>query len=212
MAIESAIAGGSLALLVDGKVVQRWHSAESHARGEEHLARAASLIELSGIERTQITRIAVSNGPGSYTGIRIGLATAMGLARALKVPCTGVGLLTAMATISAEFKSRIVAVPIGRNGYCWQHFNAHEGDAIGSGPIDDLLAAIAERPEAKVVAQSDAYEILSEKLNPADCVRIIDHGRDLAVAVGLVSADADDGLEPFYARDTAIQRPREVSS
>jgi tRNA threonylcarbamoyladenosine biosynthesis protein TsaB len=55
------------------------------------------LLRESGLEREQIRAVAVAAGPGSFTGIRIGVATARGLAQGLAVPAVGVSTLEALA-------------------------------------------------------------------------------------------------------------------
>lgn len=54
-------------------------------------------IKAAGIDKHQLTHIAVSKGPGSFTGIRIGVTTARTLSQVLGIPCIGVSTLSAMA-------------------------------------------------------------------------------------------------------------------
>jgi tRNA threonylcarbamoyl adenosine modification protein YeaZ len=203
LALESAVAGGSVALITGKTVIGKWHSRETVSRSEELLARIAELLERSGVERSELSRIAVSNGPGSYTGIRIGLATAMGLASALEIPCVGISLLKAIGNTADMQNEKIVVLPIGRDGYCWQDFDGSSPGAAGSGKMDELLKAVAEHPAAVILAHSDAFQDLAARSLAVDSV--VDLGRDLAVAVGLYSDLADDGLQPFYARDIPIR-------
>ncbi len=212
LAIEAAIGGGSIALLSGGKITGGWHSDESLARSEELLVRIFEILNGSGTRKEALTRIAVSTGPGSYTGIRIGLATAMGLARALEIPCVGMSALKAIAATLEDIQPRIVIVPIGRNGYCWQTFDgpAQRADSrdIGTGNLADLANAIVEHPVTEVVAQTDAYSTLvADTESRLAGRRLIDAGRNIAAAVGAASSIFDDGLAPFYARDLSISSP-----
>lgn len=61
------------------------------------LDRITELLQTGGIQLSDISRIAALSGPGSFTGIRVGLATAWGLCRALDVPLETVGSLEAAA-------------------------------------------------------------------------------------------------------------------
>lgn len=206
LALESAIGGGSVALTAHGAPIANWHSLATVSRSEELLVRIAQLLDETGIERTQLLRIAVSNGPGSYTGLRIGLATAMGLARSLDIPCIGVSILQAIAGADLTPGGKLIVVPIGRNACSWQRFHRDGApEPITSGTQKDLETVLIADPKVTVLAQADAFRDLSncEALmsRPGE---MLDLGRDLAVAVGLYSESNDDGLRPFYARDVPI--------
>jgi tRNA threonylcarbamoyl adenosine modification protein YeaZ len=209
LAIEAAIGGGSIAVLSDGRLLDKWHATETIPRSEQLLEIISSLIDSSIDGKEAITGIAVSRGPGSYTGIRIGLAAAMGLGQALGVPVIGASALQAIAYMD-DAVSRLVVVPIGRNGLCWQYFAAgtcHDDGLIASGSIDNLIKDLDDVRGLTVVAQSDAYDhILTDGRLASRNVVLTDFGRDIAVAVGIAGPSIDDGLEPLYARDTFISQ------
>lgn len=205
LSIEAAIGGGSLALVSDGSVVLKWHSTEGKSRSEELLQRISEMIDAAGISKAAISRIAVSNGPGSYTGIRIGIATAMGLAKSLDIPCVGVSALRAIAARD-DTKPCIVTVPIGRDGLCWQAFGLGV-EILGTGDLDELFELIKSYPDVTVLAHSDAYNRLAQIMEVEN--KIVDVGRDIAATIGLGSRFLDDGLIPFYARDIYIAKQGE---
>lgn len=75
---------------------------------------AAEVMAQSGLAFADLDRIAVSIGPGSFTGVRVGVAFAKGLASALSIPCVGIGALEALA---AQAEGRfVVAVSDGGRG------------------------------------------------------------------------------------------------
>ena len=75
----------------------------------------AEALRQAGIGYAGIERVAVAVGPGSFTGIRVGVATARGLALARSVPATGVGTLEAIAAEAAGDGRAVLAVlPSGR--------------------------------------------------------------------------------------------------
>jgi tRNA threonylcarbamoyl adenosine modification protein YeaZ len=85
----------------------------------EHLMETiARTLEDASLTYRDIGRIAVSVGPGSFTGVRVGVSAARGLALALKIPAVGVSTLEALAMEAhASFPDRIVAAVIdGRRG------------------------------------------------------------------------------------------------
>jgi len=87
------------------------HQCEPMTRGhQERLApMVQSVMRSAGLAFTDLTSLAVTVGPGSFTGLRVGLAFAEGLALALDVRCAGVDTLTAMAAKVAT-KTPIAAV------------------------------------------------------------------------------------------------------
>ena len=207
LAIESAIGGGSVAVLSDGVLLDKWHATETTPRSEQLLEIISGLVDNSIGGKDAISSIAVSRGPGSYTGIRIGLATAMGLGRALGVPVIGVSALQAIAYMDNEI-SRFVIVPVGRSGLCWQQFVAgacNNDHPIGSGTIDDLIKDLDDARDQMAIAHSGAYDQIypDGRLVSRDFT-IRNFGYDVAAAVGLAASIIDGGLEPLYARDTLI--------
>ncbi len=122
LAIESAINGGSLSLLRDGFEVSQWIGSASVSKAEELLVNIDAILRSSGVSKNEIDMVAVSAGPGSFTGIRIGLATALGLKNGLDIEMSSISALTAMAVATELQGTLIVAVPSGRNAICIQEF------------------------------------------------------------------------------------------
>lgn len=78
-----------------------WIAGRSDAGGMKHASNLAPMIretmEEAGIAMKQLSGITVSSGPGSYTGLRVGVATAKAIAYSLKIPMVGVSTLEALA-------------------------------------------------------------------------------------------------------------------
>jgi tRNA threonylcarbamoyladenosine biosynthesis protein TsaB len=91
-AFDTATTRASCALVRDGTVV-----GERLTKAREVLAAADELVREAGLEPGAIDGLVVGTGPGSFTGVRMGLATARGLALALDVPVAGVSTLAAYA-------------------------------------------------------------------------------------------------------------------
>jgi tRNA threonylcarbamoyladenosine biosynthesis protein TsaB len=98
LALDTCLAACSVALSRDGEPIA-WAS-EPMIRGhQERLApMTRDLMASRGLAFAQIDRIGVTVGPGSFTGLRVGLAFAKGLSLALGRSCVGVGVLEALAT------------------------------------------------------------------------------------------------------------------
>ena len=79
VALETAIRGGSIALFIDGNNVETLSGDSSVSRAEELVLSIDGLLRRHFLAPHEISLLAVSNGPGSYTGERIGISTAMGI-------------------------------------------------------------------------------------------------------------------------------------
>lgn len=97
LALETATMCGSVALVSEGMCLAEFslHTGETHSR--RLLAGIAWLLKETGIDWPAIDAVAVSLGPGSFTGLRIGLATAKGLAMAGETKLIGIATLDGLA-------------------------------------------------------------------------------------------------------------------
>jgi tRNA threonylcarbamoyladenosine biosynthesis protein TsaB len=96
LAFELSTEACSVALWVDGEVRERYDIApRRHA--ELALPWAEALLAEAGIARSQLDAIAVGRGPGAFTGVRLGVAIAQGIALALDRPAVPVSTLAALA-------------------------------------------------------------------------------------------------------------------
>src|SRR5687768_3799835 len=127
LAIESAVAGGSISLLQGESEVANLIGSSGISRAEDLLANIDEMLSLHNIERREIELIAVSAGPGSFTGIRIGIATALGLKTGLAAAMSSASALTAMVHAAKNIKTAVAALPIGRNAVCLQRYARSRG-------------------------------------------------------------------------------------
>jgi tRNA threonylcarbamoyladenosine biosynthesis protein TsaB len=101
LGIDTATPATAVALLrADGSIDEAVGEVPAGARplhAQLLLATASALLERAGLDWLQIDRLAVGVGPGGYTGLRIGLATARGIAQASGAELVGVGTLRALA-------------------------------------------------------------------------------------------------------------------
>jgi len=97
VAIETATPVGSVALLDGERLIGEWLAATNKGHSGTLLAGLDSLLSATQRDRIDISHIAISQGPGSFTGLRVGMAMAKGLAQGLGVPIIPVSTLDAFA-------------------------------------------------------------------------------------------------------------------
>lgn len=98
LSLETATTNCSAAIAIDGKVVAiREENKKKFSHAEKLHVFIEELLEEANIDRDQLDAIAVSKGPGSYTGLRIGVSSAKGLSFALDIPLISVPTLDLLA-------------------------------------------------------------------------------------------------------------------
>jgi len=97
LALETSTRRGSVALLEDGRLVTSLEHEQPNAHAELLLPLLERALAAAGWPRSSVDRLGVGVGPGSFTGLRVGIALAEGLSVGLDRPLIGVGSLMAMA-------------------------------------------------------------------------------------------------------------------
>ncbi len=206
LAIDCALRQGSLAVIYDGAVLASVGDASSNpSRAEQVLVTVASVLDKAGLSLGGIDSIVVSNGPGSYSGIRIGMATAGGLSRALGIPSRGVSLLAALA-IKGDSSELVTAVQVGKEDVAWQSFEmTPEGPVPASDAVQDseenFVASLSTAVAPVVIVHSVLFGRIVGLV--PESFRIIDAGSNIAELLGM-HADkfptAKSG-KPIYLRN-----------
>ena len=201
LAIESAIGGGSIAIVADGSRIDGVIGPSSVSRAEDLLSNIDHLLHENDIDKLDLTEIIVSAGPGSFTGIRIGIATALGLGDALRIPVRQISLLEALAVFHTGTNEIAAALPVGRETICWQPFRRH-GDLVeavdqpAAVTIDEFMNLAADKNMPVIVVNGALYESIAAP--PLERCR--NAGNDLASL--LARAVIDHGLadlpEPMF--------------
>ena len=142
LAFELSTEACSVALWVDGDVRVR-HEIAPRRHAELALPWAEALLAEAGIARSQLDAIAVGRGPGAFTGVRLGVAIAQGIALALDRPAVPVSTLAALAmravALGAGEGDSVLAAIDARMGevYTARYVLASEHGALRPMPISD---------------------------------------------------------------------------
>lgn len=206
LGLDTCLNACSVALTEDGRVLAR--AVEPMARGhQERLAPlAAQAAAEAGIAFDRIQRVGVTVGPGSFTGLRVGLAFAKGLSQALSVPAVGVGALEALAWPQAD--ALTFAVIDARRGQVYlQGFEGGRAlmapDALELGVAAARLAEIAGG-RIPVLIGSGA-PLLAEAAPGATILAT--EGADPAAVAALAQARSPSPLKPLYLRAPDARLP-----
>lgn len=216
LGIETSSRRGSVALVERGRVVVALSHEELNAHAERLLPLIDRALAETGWSRSTLERVAVGVGPGSFTGLRVGIALGQGIAVGLGIGLVGVGSLRAMAA----------GVPADQPGTRWTLLDARRSEvflAAYDQTGTELMAPCAIPPEQiepriATVSSAEPRLLLGEVLDalpPTAGTRIRSPETDLphASTVALLGAEAeaaDAGVEPLYVRDAgaALPRPR----
>ena len=131
IALDTCLGACSVAVL-GGDDLLDWMSEPMMRGHQERLASMTrELMSRIGLPFAALDRIGATVGPGSFTGLRVGLAFAKGLALALDRPCVGVGTLQALAASVDDRGARVAVIDAGRGNVFLQRF---EADFATGGP------------------------------------------------------------------------------
>jgi tRNA threonylcarbamoyladenosine biosynthesis protein TsaB len=150
LAFDTATEACSVALLHNGEVVDRTEFApRRHA--ELVLPMAEELLAEAAITRTQLDAIAVGRGPGAFTGVRLAISVAQGIALALDVPVLPVSSLAALAMQAPRNGAAILAVIDARREEVYAgEFQFNDAGLVD--PIDDECVLPASHLALRPVA------------------------------------------------------------
>ena len=107
LGLESSAKSASVALMEDGKLLARSFQNTGLTHSRTLLPMAEAMLQNCELGIADVDAVAVAVGPGSFTGLRIGVATAKGLAWAAEKPCAGCSTLASMAWNLAGFSGQV---------------------------------------------------------------------------------------------------------
>lgn len=209
----------SAALLGGGRLLAERCGAAGRAHSQAVMPAVDQLLRTTGTELAALRAVAVDVGPGSFTGVRIGVAVAQGLARGLGISCMPVNALEAMA--KAIFIKDTLVCPI-RDARAGQVYGATflNGKRVMDDcalKLDAYLQQLAKYKETPMFL-GDGVPILKEKIIAALGEKAVFAGPSLlqpgaAFALELAMDKADDAVQPeqlmpLYLRAPQAERQR----
>ena len=222
LSVDSSAIVASVAISDDGRLLAEYTLNNKNTHSETLLPMIESLLSFFSMSADDVDLFAVSTGPGSFTGVRIGTATVKGLAFAKGKPCVGVSTLEAIAYNLRFHKGIVCPVMNARRSQVYTAIFRSDGEklerltddlAISISELDTMLAEYNE----EIVLAGDGYDIC-EKGFAATSVRPVPerlrHQSAFSVAEAALDAyksgkhcsDAELGVE--YLRPSQAERER----
>lgn len=190
LAVDTASSDIALAFAADGEVAGSL-SLDGSQDHSKLLLRA--IDELLGPLRERLSSILVTRGPGSYAGLRVGIATAQGIGLAMGIPVRGIGTMQA-AAVASGLERLTVIHPAGRGQFAAQEFAAGE-------PAGPLRSAQTEDLRGLTLAGEGAGAIGGREVSPEERCRL-----GLAWMLPRLAEHSD--VEAIYLREPHITTPR----
>lgn len=220
LALDAATTACSVACWSAGAVTAKRLELAGRRQAEILMPMVESAMREAGFEYRMLDLIAVTNGPGSFTGVRIGLATARGLALAAGRPLAGVTTLEALAAAPSGDERRgrlIVAVLDARRDQVYGQFFHQTGDpasqpfAAAAQSIPGRLAEIGADTAPLLLVGSGA-ELAGRALDACGRTYRTSDGPSFAQADVIAALVAGRGFDaaaagpvkPLYLRDPGI--------
>ena len=129
LAFETSAKAASAALFEDGKLLGESYQNTGMTHSQTLMVMAEDLLKTAGKTAREVTAVAVAEGPGSFTGVRIGVAAAKGFAWGSNIPCCGVSTLEAMALGLGIWEGYVCPVMDARRNQVYNAlFYVNQGD------------------------------------------------------------------------------------
>ena len=224
LALESSAVAASVAVSEDGALIAQSYQRSGLTHSRTLMPMCRDLLENCGLTLGEMDVVAVAAGPGSFTGLRIGVATAKGLAWPGDKPCAGVSTLEAMAWPLAHLEGDLCAVMDARRNQVYNARCQGEGGRLlrlcpdRAISIDELAAELLSREKTQILVGDGAELCYNELTKRGLPVRLAPpHLRwqsawgvaraaeELARTGGLVTAAE---LAPVYHRLSQAERER----
>ncbi len=193
LALDTSTSQGSVALLSDGQLVLD----ERFSADRSHTATLFTVLERARALTATIDRIVVGLGPGSYAGVRIAIAAALGLELSTGAKLVGI---PSVATLGVSY------VAIGDARRETFYFTRVAQGICVEGPLLATAAELTERlrscPHLPILATEEVPGFPGVEIALPSAAALARLGAD---GLGIV---AEDNLEPIYLREPHITRPK----
>ncbi len=169
LAFDGTAKAASVALIDGERTLAAYTIDNGLTQSELLLPMAESILRATGLSFSDVGLFAVTEGPGSFTGVRIGTSLVSGIAFGRNIPCVGVSTLEALAENLAGLRGIIVPVMDARRSQVYTATFTSDGERLTRLTPDRAisLSALAEElsaAESPIYLSGDGYRVASEAL------------------------------------------------
>ena len=223
LGLETSTAVCSVGLYRDKKPGREMSLRESHIHSEKLLTLVQEVLRAGETNLQQLDAIAVSIGPGSFTGLRIGLSTAKGLSFALEKPVIAVSTFEAIAEAGRqkhpEASSVLVLMDAKKDEWYVGGFLATPEKVQESGGVEiKVIGAALTAAKSSALVLTDSVEVVRKHLKENLVVEdaLLCCRGDIVALLGFRKAVKQEfadvaGLEPMYLKDFVVRTTVPVS-
>lgn len=224
LAFETSAKAASVALLEEDRLLGEYYMNCGQTHSRTLMQMVQELLDNCGLTPADVTAVACAAGPGSFTGVRIGVAAAKGFAWGRELPCVGVSTLEGMAQQAAIFDGLICCAMDARREQVYNALFSCEGGRLTrltkdrAISLEELEQELKKHEKMKIMVGDGAqlcYNTCSEHvpgciLAPEQIVMQRASGIALCARRQLLTGAAFDGaaLEPNYLRLSQAERER----
>jgi tRNA threonylcarbamoyladenosine biosynthesis protein TsaB len=220
LALDSSSGVASVAVTEDNKLLGETSLQIGSKHSESLLPMARSLLQVIGISLADIDRFAVTVGPGSFTGVRIGVSLLKGLAFGSGRLCSGVSSLEALAYNLRDVNGTICAVMDARRNQLYNAFFDIQNGVVSRLTADSLDPAEKIEDQRNEMGQKvwlvgDGYEAMSQKIGNKAFVTPVPLRLASAASVAWAAlSDSENWVEdvrlaPVYLRASQAEQERD---
>ncbi|MFY9759378.1 MAG: tRNA (adenosine(37)-N6)-threonylcarbamoyltransferase complex dimerization subunit type 1 TsaB [Xanthobacteraceae bacterium] len=220
LAIDTALAACSAAVLdtAHGGMVASESLPMVRGHAEALMPLVARVMKASGLAFADLDRIVVTTGPGSFTGLRVGIAAARGLGLATKIPVVGVSTLSAYAApyLGVDNKNPVIAAIDARHAHVFLQVFAPNGRTSTAPRLAALCEAVHAAADAPARIVGSAAQTVADELAETGPAPVIVDARDApdiawVAQIGAVVPEASAPPKPQYLRAPDAQ-PQNAAS
>ncbi len=226
LGIDSSGLVASAAIADEKNIIAEFTVNNKQTHSQTLLPMIEKVVDMSGIELEQIDAIAIAAGPGSFTGLRIGSATAKGIGLALKKPVVSVPTLDGLAYRVSVFDGIICPIMDARRNQVYTGiYKMDKGNLVclseqKAVDIHEIMEEL-EKYDEKVIFLGDGVEVqretIEKEFKKEYCFAPIHLSKQSAAAVAVLGdiyfnqGKAEDAAEhkPIYLRKSQAERERE---